>query len=841
MAAVPDSVADVQLPVDEVLPEVLAALARPGAAVLQAPPGAGKTTRVPLALLDAGWRGDGRIVVLEPRRLAARAAARRMATLRGEPVGATVGLVTREDRQVSAATRVEVVTDGVLVRRLQRDPSLDGVAAVVFDEFHERSLAADLALAFTLDVRAALRPDLRLVVMSATLDGARIARLLDDAPVVTSEGRRFPVETHYRPRPVGERVEPATVAAVEDALAATPGDVLVFLPGAREIRRVAADLADRLPPSVLVAPLFGALSGQEQDRAIEPPPPGTRKVVVATDIAETSITIDGVRAVVDSGLAREPRFDPRRGMTGLETVRISRASADQRRGRAGRTAPGVCYRLWAEREHAGLDPQRRPAIAQEDLAGFVLEIAAWGAPGPEALALLDAPPAATLDAAVDLLRDLGALDDAGRITAEGRAMADLPVHPRLAHLLRRGRDLGIGRLACEVAALLDERDILATDRETSVADAALRVRILRGEAGVPRGASLRRGALARARREAARLQAALDLRGGDTSGVDADRAAELVALAYPDRVARRRGGRGRFVLANGRGATLPEGDVLAGEDLLACADVDLGRGEARIFLAAPITEASLRALLGGRIVTDEVVAFDERAGEVVAERRERLGAVVLRREPIAVPPDEATTAALLDAIRSRGLDRLPWTRDLSRFRDRVSFLHRVLGEPWPDMSDAALLADLEEWLAPYLAGIHRLADLGRVPLHDALAERVGWSRVRDVDRLAPTHIEVPSGARVPLDYAAEDGPVLPVRVQQAFGWAETPHVADGRVPVTIHLLSPAHRPVQVTRDLAGFWERGYPQVRAELRGRYPKHPWPEDPSRAPPTDRAKPR
>lgn len=822
---------DDRLPVDDVLPELVGALHERGAAVLQAPPGAGKTTHVPLALLP---EVEGRIVVLEPRRLAARAAARRMAYLLGESAGGTVGYTTRDERVVSRRTRIEVVTEGILVRRMQRDPSLDGVDAVLFDEFHERSLEADLGLALALEVRGALREDLWLVVMSATIEGARVADLLDGAPLMESHGRMHPVETVYVDRSLSERLEPAVAEVVLRALDETEGDVLVFLPGAGEIRRTERELGGRGGGQVDVAPLYGALPAAEQDRALDPPASGRRKVVLATDIAETSLTIEGIRTVVDAGLTRAPRFDPRTGMSRLETVRVSRASADQRRGRAGRVAPGVAYRLWAEREHAGLDPFAPPAIAQADLAGFALELAAWGEPDPSRLRLLDQPPEHTYRQSVELLRTLEVVDEAGRITEHGQTLVDLPLHPRLGHLVVRSSELGLGGLGVEIAALLADRDVLRTGRFESVVDLAARVRVLRGEPP-PRGAQLRRGALARARKEAGRLRRMVD--GG--SGGGPERTGEVLALAYPDRVAQRREGtRGRFVLSNGRGASLWEDDVLAGEDLLVVADVDRGEREARIFLAAAIDEAALRRVLGDAIGTSRVVGWDDDRGDVVAEEREHLGAVVLGTRPVEVSPEEAR-AALLEGVRSRGLRILPWGRELQELRERVQFLHRVLGEPWPAVDDETLLAEVEDWLGPFLAGCRRRADLSRVPLQQALGTRVGWERMRRVDELAPDRLEVPSGSRVRVRYDEGDEPVLAVKLQEMFGATTTPRLAGGAVPVVVHLLSPAGRPLQVTRDLAGFWERGYPEVRAEMRGRYPKHPWPEDPLTAAPTKRTK--
>lgn len=852
------------LPVRAALPQLREALDGRGVVVLEAPPGAGKTTLVPLALLDAPWRGEGRIVVTEPRRLAARAAARRMAQLLGERPGDTVGYVTRDERVTSSDTRIEVVTEGVLLRRIQRDPSLAGIAAVILDEFHERSLEVDLALAFSTEARDALRPDLRIVVMSATLEGERVARLLDDAPRVVSEGRLFPVETHHLTRTDPRRMEQhssvglppsglveTVIAAVERALGESEGDVLVFLPGAREIRRVARGLTETATRpgarDILVAPLYGALPPREQDRALDPAPPGTRKVVLATDIAETSLTIEGVRVVVDSGLAREPRLDPRTGMSRLETVRVSRASADQRRGRAGRTAPGTCYRLWPERETAGLDPFRRPAITQIDLAGFVLEVARWGAdPSDPAnvdrLQLLDPPPRPAMEQALTLLEDLGCLEN-GHLTEHGRAVAELPTHPRLGHLLVRGNELGRGGLAADLAAILGDRDPLDVERFASHVDIGARVDALRGRPAPPR-TTPRRGTLRAVRRESQRLRKALgaprdrDLHAPRDRPDDPADVGALLSLAYPDRIARNRGRRGAFVLANGRGATVAEDDVLAGEDLLVVADVDAGGTEARIYLAAGVDLADLRRVHGDRIRTVEVVAWDGEVGDVVAERQERLEAAVLTRTQLDRPPEGDTTAALLDGVRDRGLGLLPWTREAEEFRLRIGFLRRELGEDWPDLSDEALLASLEAWLAPFLTGVHRVAHLGRVPLLDALRAQLTPQNLRTLDQLAPTHLEVPSGSHVRLDYSPER-PVLAVKLQELFGSTGTPRIAGGRVPVLLHLLSPAQRPVQVTDDLAGFWERSYPEVRKELRGRYPKHPWPDDPLSATPTRRTK--
>jgi ATP-dependent helicase HrpB len=824
------------LPIDPVLPDLLDALARGTSAVLEAPPGAGKTTRVPLALLDAPWRGDGRILVLEPRRLAARAAAARMASLLGEEVGRTVGYRVRLDARVSDATRIEVVTEGLYLRRLQADPELPGVAAVLFDEVHERNLDADLALALTLDARAALRDDLRVVAMSATLDGAAVARLLGGAPVVSSAGRAFPVEVrHIDPGPAAAsaRIEDAVAAAVRRALAEEEGSVLVFLPGLREIRRTEALLADRVPPDVLVAPLHGDLPLGAQDAAIRPAPDGRRKVVLATSIAETSLTIEGVRVVVDSGLMRLPRFDPRSGMGRLETVRVSLSAAEQRRGRAGRTQPGVCWRLWPEPETRALRPHTEPEIRTADLAPLALELAAWGT-APEDLPWLDPPPAAPLAQARDLLRRLGALDGDGRITDHGRAMARLGAHPRLAHMLVRGGEMGLGPLACDLAALIEARDVL---RREGGRDPDLRLRLdaLAGRERV--GAD--RAAVASVREQARRLRRDLGVR-GETAPEDAERAGALVALAYPDRVAQRRGPPGSFRMANGRGAALPPEDPLAGAEFLAVADLDGDAANARIFRCAPISRAEIEAASGDAAAARDVVAWDAREGAVVARRRRAVGALVLEDAALPDPPADLVLAAMLEGVRQGWPHVLPWTDAARDLRARVAFCARLEPSAWPDWSDEGLAATLPDWLGPHLAGMTRLKHLERLDVAGVLAGSLDRTLRRRLDQLAPTHAEVPTGARRPIDYSGPE-PVLAVKLQEMFGAARGPAVGDGRVPLVLHLLSPAGRPVQVTRDLAGFWAGSYAAVRADLRGRYPRHPWPEDPATAAPTARAKPR
>lgn len=819
------------LPIDAVLPDIRAALARAPNLVLQAAPGAGKTTRVPPALLDADWLGGRKIIVLEPRRLAARAAARFMAACRREAVGETVGYRVRLDSKVSARTRVELVTDGLFVRRLQADPGLDGIGAVLFDEVHERSLEVDLALALCLEAQSALRPDLRLVAMSATLEGEALARLMK-AETITSEGRAFPVETRWVGRPEPRAfIEDAVAAAIRRTLGESDGDILVFLPGAGEIRRTAERLAARaLPPGTRIAPLYGDLDLAAQDAAIRPGAPGERKIVLATSIAETSLTIEGVRVVIDCGLARVPRFEPASGMTRLETVRISQASAEQRKGRAGRVAPGLCYRLWSEAEHRSLPQYPTPEIREADLAPLALELAVWGARDAASLAWLDPPPAQALAQARALLERLGALDASGAVTAHGRAMAGFGAHPRLAHMMLAGRAMGAGAVACDLAALIEERD---PARDLKSIDIRLRLGLLRG-----RGAERIRRVAEMWRRQ---------LKAGP--GADGDEAAgRLVALAYPDRVAQRRGDpdaplRGSFRLANGRGAWCDAADPLAASPFVAIADLDGDKQDARIFRAAPLARADLESLFADRIRTEDRVEWDARGEAVRARRRTTLDALVLSETPLAAPDPAAVAAAVVDGIRALGLPALPWAGEAETLRARIALMRRIEGAEagWPDMSDAALAATLGDWLAPFLGGIARRADFGRIPLARALEAMLDWKPSQRLDREAPADIAVPSGRRARIDYVSGPEPILAVRIQEMFGATATPTIAGGRVPLLLHLLSPAQRPIQVTRDLVSFWRRGYPEARGDLRGRYPKHYWPDDPFTAQPTSRVRPR
>lgn len=829
------------LPIESSLEALREALKGAGAAVVHAPPGAGKTTIVPPALLNEPWLGAGRIVMLEPRRLAARAAAHRMAHLRGEAVGQTVGYRTRLDSRVSGATRIEVVTEGILTRILQHDPTLEAYGLVIFDEFHERSLQGDTGLALTLHSRRLVRSDLRVLVMSATLDGTAVARLLDNAPVVSSSGRQFQVETRYRPPPAGSRrdtVFDATFVAgvIRAALTETTGDVLVFLPGAPEIHRLRDMLIPVVPHAVDVIALHGSLQPGEQDRAIAPSPQGRRKIVLATSIAETSLTIEGVMVVIDCGLTRRSRFSPRTGMSRLETIRVSRASADQRRGRAGRTGPGVCYRLWGEEEDIALQPFALPEILEGDLAPLALDLAAAGVTDPHELPWLDAPPAAAFSQAGELLRQLSALDERGRITPHGLSMSGLGMHPRLSHMVLRASDQGLGLLACELAAILGERDPLRGLRETIGTDLRTRIDALRNPRQYP-GADT--GALRRASDQARRWRARLPERSGDRASVDANAIGRVLALAFPERLARRRpGSLPRFLLRNGTGATLPEGDSLGQESFLVLAESDGRVPEARAWLAAPLGEDDVEADFGEQIIASQRVEWDEEQG-VRAWRERRLGALVLSSTSERNPDPALVAAAVGNAIARHGLDVLHWTDGARRLRQRIAFLH-AHDPDWPDMSDAALLVSLLNRLHDDLGRVRSSRELRTLDVSAALQGMLDWSQRQRLDELAPTHFEAPTGSRLPIDYADPRAPSVSVRLQEMFGTRRTPMLLGGRVALTLHLLSPAQRPVQVTRDLAGFWHSSYYDVRKDLRARYPKHAWPDDPLTALPTKRARP-
>ena len=826
------------LPIDAALPALRAALAAHAAVVLSAPPGAGKSTVVPLVLLGEPWARGKRILMLEPRRLAARAVAERMARTLGEPVGRTVGYRMRRDTRVSKDTRLEVLTEGVLVRMLQSDPALEGVAAVLFDEFHERSLQADLALALALDAREALGTALKFLVMSATLEADGVAALLGAAPVVRAAGRSFPVETRYAgtgapPLPDGlargtASPEQSVARLVLRALGETHGDVLVFLPGAREIRRVAA-LLQNAGAEARILPLYGDLPAEAQDAALTPVA-GVRRVVLATNIAETSLTLEGVRVVVDSGLVRRLRFDPNTGMSRLELERISRASAEQRQGRAGRLEAGVCYRLWSEAAHRSLAPFTPAEILEADLAALALELAQWGARDAAALPWLDPPPVGLLQSARDLLARLGALDALGRITEHGREMARLAVHPRLAHMLLCARELGAIALAADLAALLAERDLVRSGGRD--ADIRTRLDILRGEA--PLG-DTDRVALAAVRAQAREF--VRQLGGAVHASPYAGSVGALLALAFPDRVgALRAGGEGRFTLANGRGAHFSEAQSLARQPLIVAAHLDDRERDARILLAAPLERDALEAVMSGALERSETVEWSRREQAVVVRRELRLDQLLLEAHPLAEVPAARAREAMLTGVRDLGLGALPWERETRELQARVALVRGLGGSyaAWPDLADAALAESLEDWLAPWLDGVTRREHLSRLRLAEALHARLGWQRLRELDALAPTHLSVPSGSQIRIEYLGESAPVVAVRLQEVFGLTETPRLAGGRVPVTFKLLSPAHRPVQVTRDLASFWRRGYAEVRKDLRGRYPKHHWPEDPLTADP-------
>jgi ATP-dependent helicase HrpB len=831
------------LPIDSLLPAIAQALAAHTALVLEAPPGAGKTTRVPLALLDAPWLAGQTIVMLEPRRLAARAAAARMAQTLGEKPGEQVGYRVRLDSKVSARTRIEVITEGILARRLQDDPGLDGVGLVIFDEFHERSLDADLGLALCLEAQKALRPELRLMAMSATLDGTAVAKLLD-APVLRSEGRAFPVETRYLDAPPTtngpNRFPMAMAQAVNKALAETDGDLLAFLPGEREIHAVLRQLGGA---DLHVLPLYGALAQNDQDRVFAPPPAGKRKVVLATSIAETSLTIDGIRVVVDGGLARVPRYDPASGLTGLDTVKVTQAAAEQRRGRAGRTAPGICYRLWPEPQTRGLLPRNAPEILQADLAPLALDLAVWGVRDPSELSWMDAPPAGAFAQARALLAQLGALDADGAVTAHGKAMARLPLHPRLAHMAIRAKAQDLGAEAASLAALLAERDPLSGPNAMRDADLRHRLEIV-GESRAsapPPGTEIREATRRRIRESAKQIRRLLDVQ---DHPLDSSVCGALTALAYPDRVAQKRSG-GGFRLANGRGAAVQPEDSLGREEWLAVAAVGDGFGasaDGRIFMAAPLSRAEIEEDFAGLIVAQDSVAWDARTDSVQARRQRRLGALLLDDVQWDKAPTDKVAAALLSGIQQMGLTALPWTGGAGQLRARVAFLRA--NDPqgaWPDLSDSALAETMDDWLAPHLGGLKSRADLAKLHLTDILGNAFDWAARKRLDEWAPTEIAVPSGRTASIDYTQGDAPVLAVKLQELFGLADTPRVANGRVPVVLHLLSPAGRPVQVTRDLANFWREGYFAVKKDLKARYPRHPWPDDPMSAPATARAKPR
>lgn len=829
---------DTLLPIDVVLGDLASALREQPNAVLVAPPGAGKTTRVPLALLDEPWVRGGKLIVLEPRRLAARGAAARMAQTLGERVGETVGLRVRLGSKIGPATRIEVVTEGVFARMILDDPMLQGISAVLFDEFHERSLDADFGLALALDAQAGLREDLRILVMSATLDGARVAKLLGqgpngDAAVIESQGRAFPVETRYRGRDPGKRIEDQVAETVLLALNEQSGSLLVFLPGQGEIRRVEERLRERIrDASVEIAPLYGALDQAQQDRAVLPVPPGRRKVVLATAIAETSLTIEGVRVVVDSGLARVPVYEPDIGVTRLETRRVSRAAADQRRGRAGRTEPGICYRLWEEAGTGALEAFARPEILSADLAPLLLDCAAWGISDPAGLAFLDPPPAAAVKEARALLVALGALDGDGRLTGEGKALQALPLPPRLARMVVAAAGFGASATAADLAALLVERGLGG-----DAIDLAERLeRFLRERGG--RAADMRR--LAEGWAQAARSA-------GHAAPVEAPSPGSLLALAYPERIARARSpGSGQYLLANGRGAALEPTQRLAREPWLVIAEITGSAQQARIMSAAAIGEDEVLRLVAAGLtplaIEERVETVFDRAARALRSRAiRRYGALTLSERPLPAASDVEGAAILAKGIAGLGIGLLPWTKAQAQLRERIGFLRRAGGELWPDLSDDGLAEAPETWLAPHIAGRASLAAITPGDLDDALSELLPWELKRRLDQEAPTHFSAPTGSQFAVDYAAEAGPTISLRVQELFGLSTHPSLAGGRVPLVLELLSPGHKPIQITRDLPGFWRGSWAAVKSEMKGRYPRHPWPDDPAQAAPTTRAKPR
>jgi ATP-dependent helicase HrpB len=833
-----------RLPVHDVLPELMAKLAEAHNVVLVAPPGAGKSTVVPLALLEQPWAKGQRLLLLEPRRLAARAVASRMASTLGERPGGTVGWRMRLDTRVGPRTRLEVVTEGILTRMLQQDPALEGVAAVIFDEFHERSLHADLGLVLCREAQESLGLPLRLLVMSATLDAAAVSKCLGDAPVVEARGRSYPVDVRYLgrglpPLPEQRTLPPRDIeriaSQVRQVLETTGGDALVFLPGASEIHRLRAQLENGGPGDAVIHALHGEMRIEAQQEVLEPDPRGRRKVILATNIAETSLTIDGVRVVIDTGLARRSLFDPGTGMERLVTVRISQASAAQRAGRAGRTAPGSAWRLWGEGAQATLAPQTPPEILTSDLAPLALELAKWGARDVARMPWMDPPPAAALAQARELLHRLEAIDASGAITATGNEMLATGLHPRLAHMLVRARGTPLAPLAANLAALLSERDLL---REARDPDVRTRLELLRGEVtGADRGALMRVRELAK-RLAPGRADAAQDAEAG-----------LVLAWAYPDRVAQLRPGSGgaagqRYLLANGRGAVLEGVSTLAGSQYLVALDLDDAEGaEARIRLAAPLTPAQLQAALGAQVTQGIETDTDPRTGAPRARQVRRLGALVLEERRVELDPAERT-AALLEQVRRGGLDVLPWGEAGRRLRARLAFVDAHRGgaaADLPSSDESTLLAELPQWLEPYLQDVTRLDQLDAARLNEALLSRYTYAQRRVLDEFAPSHITVPTGSRIPVDYEDDNAPCIEVRMQEVFGLADTPRIAGGKVPVTLKLLSPARRPMQITRDLAGFWRGSYAEVRKDMRGRYPRHYWPENPLEAEPTRGTRPR
>ena len=848
------------LPIADLVPQLISVLMDGQTAVVQAPPGAGKTTIIPLSLLGQSWLGGRKIVMLEPRRLAARAAAYRMSELLGEDVGGSVGYRTRLDSKVGPATRIEVVTEGILTRMLQSDPSIETIGCLIFDEFHERSLNADLGLAFSLDARSLFREDLRIVVMSATLDEVEVSRLLDGAPILKSEGRSYPVEVRYRPLGsvdtrwqglTGPQFISGVVKAVSKALVEESGSILVFLPGSGEIHRVEAGIRSAgLGPDIDIVPLYGEIPRAAQDMAIRPSLAGRRKVVLATNIAETSITIDGVSVVIDGGLQRLQRFSPSIGMSRLETVRVTRSGADQRTGRAGRTGPGISIRLWSEYEDSVLMEKNRPEIMEADLTALALELALWGVKEPERLRWLDLPPAGSLAHARETLVRMGAIDKLGLVTAHGKRLATLPLHPRLAQMVLKADGLGQGALASVIAALLTERDPLG--KTTGERDSDIRHRIeavtghAKGRAVHTARFDIDKALCERISASAGQIRKRLGIR---ESLFDIDMTGIILAFAYPDRIGRRRDGTGaRYLLSNGRGAYFSSVEQLSSAECIVAANIDAGERESRIFLGAPLERADLEEYLKDDITYTSTVIWDTAVSAVLSRRQKRLWGLVLSDAPIADPDKEQVLEAFLygvrQALRQNGLVILPWDKHSENLRARINLLHRFgvsEGVEFPDLSDERLVDNIntDGWLGPWCVGMTRLEHLKRLDMKGVILSLLSWQAREALDRLAPTHFKVPSGSSVAIDYTAGERPVLAVRLQEMFGCALTPSIAGGRVELVLHLLSPAGRTVQVTSDLAGFWASSYQMVKKEMKGRYPKHHWPDDPLEAVPARGAK--
>ncbi|MWV43414.1 ATP-dependent helicase HrpB [Paenibacillus sp. HJL G12] len=828
-----------ELPIQRVLPELLERLDQGTSAVLIAEPGAGKTTQVPLAFMKEAWLVGRKIIMLEPRRLAARSAAEYMSRMLGEQVGETVGYRVRMDSRTGRSTRIEVVTEGILTRMIQSDPELEDVGMIIFDEFHERNLQGDLGLALALESRAVLREDLRILIMSATLEAEPAAALLGKAPVINCPGRQFPVETIYKPMPAGQKPEQHMAAVIREALAANPGDVLAFLPGAGEIRRVQSELLrGGLSADVVIRPLFGQLTQKEQEAAVRRDPENRRKIILSTSIAETSLTIDGVRIVVDSGLARTQLFSARSGMPYLATGQVSRASADQRRGRAGRTAPGVAYRLWSMEVQDRLTQRNSPEILETDLTALALELAAWGVLEPNDMLWLDSPPAAAYERGKVLLHRLGAVNERGMITDQGKRMAKLGMHPRLSGMMLLAAEIGQGRLASILAALLQERDIFRGSSIDKDADIRGRLEaVIAWERSGMASPHVDETALKRIAQESRHVRKQIGI--PESEDMDTSKIGILLSFAYPDRIGQSRGD-GKFLLASGRGVELTRTQLLSRCDYLTVAEVDDQKGaEGRILLAAPLELEELLDYHRGDIREEMVVEWDSALGGVKARNQVRLGAMILRESNASQPPPETVAKALMEGIRTEGLSLLPWNKQAKQLRQRLQLMH--LADPeWPDMSDGSLLEGLEDWLSPYIFGMKSRSDLQKLQLTGILEQMLGWDKKSRLDQEVPTHITVPSGSRIPVDYGNPGQPFLAVKLQEMFGLRETPRIGHGKIPLTLHLLSPAQRPVQITSDLESFWNNGYFEVKKDLKGRYPKHYWPDDPMQAVPTRRTRP-